>query len=206
MFNQVVHKIRFKELNTELLLTTLWNRKKKSLLSSAWIGPLSSTLGLLRCLRDKGSSVCFRLNCHGIEIQQKWMNWTQNYNTNFCIPLPISHSLRNAGRFWNVVTKWSNLTCIPEKCIRSCNFQQMKAVSRDGPVDWSCVTRLKKLFVPVILLIFRIRLRNILTISPRMPERTWTNNDNQSNMFRRLKCTHVETTSEIHVLKKCDSD
>ena len=39
-----------------------------------------------------------------------------------------------------------------------------------------------------------------------MPERTWTDNDNRSDMFRGVKCTHVETASEIHVLKKCDSD
>jgi hypothetical protein len=82
----------------------------------------------------------------------------------------------------------------------------MTAVSRDGPVDWSCEARLKKLFVPVLLLIFRIRIQNIFTISPRMPERTWTDNDNRRIMFREVKCSDVEIASETHVLKKCDSD
>ena len=72
----------------------------------------------------------------------------------------------------------------------------MPAVSRDGPVDWSCETRLKKLFVPVLLLIFRTRIRSIFTISPRMSERTWTDNDNRSDMFRGVKGTDVETASE----------
>jgi len=98
------------------------------------------------------------------------------------------------------------LQCIPEKSIRSGSFRQVTAVSRDGQVDWSCETRLKKPFVPVLLLIFRIRIRNIFTISPRMPERTLTDNDNRSDMFRGVKCAHVETASEIHVFKKCDSD
>jgi hypothetical protein len=83
----------------------------------------------------------------------------------------------------------------------------MTAVSRDGPVDWSCEeARLKKLFVPVLLLIFRIRIQNMFTISPRTPERTWNDNDNRPIMLREVKCTDVEIASETNVLKKCDSD
>jgi hypothetical protein len=39
-----------------------------------------------------------------------------------------------------------------------------------------------------------------------MPEHTWIDNDNRLDMFRAMKCVHVETAVEFHVAKKCDSD
>jgi hypothetical protein len=98
------------------------------------------------------------------------------------------------------------LQYVSETPIRGGYFQQMTEIGSDRPVDWSCETRLKKLFVPVLFLIFRIRIRNIFTISTRMPERTWTDNDNRSDMFRGVKCAHVETALQTHVSMKCDSD
>jgi hypothetical protein len=44
------------------------------------------------------------------------------------------------------------------------------------------------------------------SISPRLQEGTWIDDDDRSDMFRAVKCAHVEIAVEIHVAKKCDSD